>query len=682
LSNDDTHLRPGDEHPPRGEFSSGIGPKEDAGPKIRHFGNSLAGKAASEYRYAIARDLLKLSLLLGALLLSITLGFVLFLRWGDVPIIYVSCLAYAIVVVLYFSRPMPPQGLYGFFIAVLSLVGSFLIADHGNVSAGLAWFCATVAVASIFYGIKGGIAICAAETAILAAIGIAQYARLLSWHEDSLTYLITSIDAVGLGVFVSIAQTRLIVSLDSSMDARGRLTSELGEWQAELAREAAIRHNAELRADFLESHDPLTRLLNRDSFEIELAKAVEVAAARGRILGIMSVGIDRLHRVAEAHGPEGADTVLAEAAARLAHSFRDDDIVARHGGDDFLVLLSDVKNPEDAKAIIDKSKQAFDRSFPVQGSEIGLSASFGLALYPNDGKRADMLIRASEVALHLAKDDGPGSYRLYDAALHARLIERSRIEHELLGALHSGAFIPWYQPKVDGRGRIVGAEALARWQLPEGGIRLPADFIDAAERTGFIDDLGRNMLAQACANAAAWARAGLDPVPVSVNLSPFQFRNDGLVMDVRSILIATGLSPSRLDLEITESGIMEDQSRAIEKLAEFKALGCSISIDDFGTGYSSFATLRDFPVDNVKLPQSFVEPLPGDARASTIASAVIDLAHRLHFSVVAEGVENTAQFGWLGMARCDQYQGFLFSPPIPELDFEHALARGFYTALE
>jgi diguanylate cyclase (GGDEF)-like protein len=407
-----------------------------------------------------------------------------------------------------------------------------------------------------------------------------------------------------------------------------------------------------------------------------------MAAGRGRILGVMTVGIDRFKRVGETHGPGGGDALLIETAGRLSHAFRDDDLAARSGGDIFLVLLSDVKSPEDAKSIIDKSRLAFDRSFSVGGSDIALSASFGLALYPNDGKRADVLIRASEAALQLAKEDGPGSFRLYDASLHAHLIAQARIEGELRGALRTGAFLPWYQPKVDILGRIVGVEALARWLLPEGVFRQPADFIQTAERSGFISELGRIVLAKACASAAAWDRAGLDPIPISVNVSPYQFRSDELVKDIRRILSVTGLPASRLDLEITESGIMADETNAIDKLAELKALGCSISIDDFGTGYSSFAALRDYPVDSVKLPQSFVEPLPCDLRASTITGAVIDLAHQLHFSVVAEGVENAAQFAWLGKACCDQYQGFLFSPPLSEDKFRIALAGGLAAAIE
>jgi diguanylate cyclase (GGDEF)-like protein len=633
-----------------------------------------------EYQQEIAFGLLRAGTVGGAILLVPSLVYA-FGR-GNGILALVVCLAYAAVVSLRLLPSVPPRALYASIVAILFCLGILILADDGGLSSGAAWLCSSAALAAVFFGLAGSVAACGAQVATLAIIGLSRSFEGRLSGDGVLAYVISSMGAIGMSVLVGFALAYLIRGMRRSIAARGRLASELNARQAGLMVEAAGRHDAELRADFLESHDPLTRLLNRDSLALALAQAIEIAAGRGRILGVMAIGIDRFKRVGETHGPGAGDALLIEAASRLARSFRDDDFVARSGGDVFLVILSDVKSPEDAKAIIDKSRQAFDRSFSIDGSEIGLSASFGLALYPNDGLRADALIRASEAALHLAKADGPGSYRIYDAILHARLIAQAKIEQDIRGALRSGAFLPWFQPKVDIRGGIVGVEALARWLLPEGALRQPAEFIQTAERSGFIGELGRAVLAKACASAAAWERACLDPIPVSVNLSPFQFRGQDLVKDIRHILSATGLPASRLDLEITESGIMEDEANAIEKLAELKALGCSISIDDFGAGYSSFATLRDYPVDSVKLPQSFVEPLPDDIRASTIAGAVIDLAHKLRFSVVAEGVENAAQFAWLGAASCDQYQGYLFSPPLSEDKFRAALAGGLAAAVE
>ena len=650
---DDARICPGDENHPRGIH---------------------LGELTDNFRLRIARSLLRLCFLLGVVFLVPSLIFA--LRSGDFGFLIVCSVSYFAIVVLYLNRSILGKTLYISLVSLVFFLGGYLLFRFGNVSTGETWICVATILSVVFFGLRGAIYACIAQALVFLAVGLAETAGLLSWRENSLLFSLFAFEGIGLGVIASIAQFSLIQGLRRSIETRGRLITALRQRKSELRREAAGRHDAELRAEFLESHDPLTRLPNRESFELDVARAIEVAARRGRLLGVMAVGIDRFKRVGEIHGPGAGDAILIESAGRLARSFRIDDVVARSGGDVFLVLLSEVKDPDDAKEIIDKSRRAFDRSFSIGGIEIGLSASFGLALYPTDGTRPETLIRASEAALHLSKDDGPGSYRLYDAALHSRLIANSLIEHELKGALRSESFLPWFQPKVDILGRIVGVEALARWRLPEGGMRQPSDFIGAAERSGFIGELGRIVLAKACASAASWERKGFSPIPISVNLSPFQFRSDSIVKDVRAILSATGLSSSRLDLEITESGIMKNGADAIEKLAELKALGCSISIDDFGTGYSSFATLRDFPVDCVKLPQSFVEPLPCDRRATTIAGAVIDLAHRLRFSVVAEGVENGDQFAWLSEANCDQYQGFLFARPMPEASFETALAIG------
>jgi diguanylate cyclase (GGDEF)-like protein len=634
-----------------------------------------------EQRREIADRLLHISVIGGGILLVPTIAFAFF--GGKTAFAIAGSCAYLFLVALRIASPLRFKALGAALVTIFFALGAFLIAEGEVYSSGAAWLVSSASLATVFFGFRGGLATAGAQALAMLCVCALRFTGVALGTSGFVPYIVASANSVGLSLLVSLAQANLAGGMARSIASRGRLARDLSARQAELAREAAGRRDAESRAVFLESHDPLTRLMNRDSFELSLCRAIEAAEGRGKILGVMSIGIDRFARIGQAHGPGAADAILIEAAARLARSFRDGDLVARTENDVFLVLLADVKDPDDARAIIDKTRQAFDRSFSVEGSEIGLSASFGLSLFPGDCRKATDLIRASEVALHLAKDDGPGSFRLYDAKLHARIIERGLIEQELRGALREGAFLPWFQPKVDFSGRIVGAEALARWVLPQGGFRQPSDFIQAAEKAGYIGDLGRLVLYKSCSSAAAWERAGLDPIPVSVNLSPYQFRSDDLVKDVRGILSSTGLSASRLDLEITESGIMDaDGDAAIEKLAELKALGCSISIDDFGTGYSSFSALRDFPVDCVKLPQSFVAPLPDDPRASAIASAVIDLAHRLRFSVVAEGVENADQFAWLGAARCDQYQGFLFSPPIPAGEFSDALARGLVAAVE
>ena len=622
-----------------------------------------------DYKQGLSLGFRRLGVPIGAVLLIPSL--ILALGQGDALSIDTGCATFALLLafrICPIQKPIVFQFLIVFFLAI---VGSFHIIYAGIVSPGPLWLCLATVIATVFFGLLGGMAVCSVEVIDIAAIVIAGKIA----EGEALSVIGLALNTVGISLLIAVGQAYLMKAMSRSVEAHNKLVSEL-------ERESAGRHDAETRADFLETHDQLTRLPNRESFELELDRAIMVAAARGRILGVMTIGLDRFKRISEARGPAAGDAILAAAALRLGRAFRDDDFVARSGGDIFVVLLSDMKSPDDARSIIAKARAIFDRSFSIPGAEIGLSASFGLAFYPSDEREASALIRQSEVALHLAKENGPGSFRLYDASLNAHIVEESLIEHEMRGALLTDAFLPWYQPKVDLLGRIVGVEALARWALPEGGIRQPGQFIQTAESSGCIYELGRIVLAKACASAVAWERAGLEPIPVSVNLSPYQFRSDELVKDVRAILSASGLAPSRLDLEITESGIMEDSGKAIEKLAELKALGCSISIDDFGTGYSSFSALRDFPVDCLKLPQAFVDPLPSDVRASAIAQAVIDLAHQLNFSVVAEGVETRAQFSWLGAARCDQYQGFLFSRPLPEVAFGAALAGGLELAVE
>jgi diguanylate cyclase (GGDEF)-like protein len=392
---------------------------------------------------------------------------------------------------------------------------------------------------------------------------------------------------------------------------------------------------------------------------------------------VLVVGLDRFGRVNESYGHVVGDAVLVRVAEALRDVFREDDVLGRLGNDLFAVLCTDVKRSDDVIELIEKANKALATPIDANGVPIRVSASIGLALFPNDGSEAEDLLLAAEAALRLAKESGPGSYRLFDAVFNRQLLDRLQLEEELDRAIRSGAIEPWYQPKVDAAGRIVGVEALARWSLPDGSIRQPDVFIPIAERCGSIVEMGRAILEKSCLDAVSWRRAGLAPIPVSVNLSPFQFKSPRLYEDICGALDRSGLEPWRLELEITESGIESVAEGAVARLNELKSLGISLAIDDFGTGASSISRLRDYPVDAVKIPKSFVDPLPLDGRASTIARAVIDLAHNLEFNVVAEGVETRRQFAWLHDASCDSFQGYFFSRPLRGADFMIALASGF-----
>jgi len=442
-------------------------------------------------------------------------------------------------------------------------------------------------------------------------------------------------------------------------------------------RDLTSQKEAEAKAEFFEHYDQLTLLPNRESFMHEAERAVTIARNRNRVFGVMAIGLDRFKRINDLYGTEAGDRVLKIAAQAIRGAFRNDDIVARYRGDKFFALFPDIRSQEHIKEIIAKAEAAFDQVIRLDlGEEIKLSASIGVALYPNDARNAEDLARNAETALYMAKESGRDRYRLFDAKLNGEILERQKIESALNNAISDKALLPYFQPKVDRNGFIVGAEALVRWKHPSGEIKSPGYFMDVAEKSGSIDSIGQLMLRMTCDMAASWANQGLPQVPVSINLSPRQFGRDDLIEGIKHVLKASGLDPRLLEFEITESGIMENEREGIRKLLELKELGASISIDDFGTGYSSFSKLKDYPIDTVKIDKSFIDPLPDDKRASIIASAIVDLAHTLSFTVVAEGVENAAQLGFLESIFCDAFQGYLFSRPVSEDDFKSLLRAG------
>ncbi|MGO8694891.1 MAG: putative bifunctional diguanylate cyclase/phosphodiesterase [Rectinemataceae bacterium] len=637
--------------------------------------NDAFGQRDEEaYRATIARRILLAGLVLGTILIFPTV-FIAF-RNADHSLMVFDGSVYFAFVVVALIRKLSSRLLYVSLVGLGGILGLFLALHYESGGTGDVWMLTAAVLATLFFGGKGGLLACLLMSAAYGASLLAGCLGFLAWRPHPASYALHGLNVVGLSSLSCFAIARLLEGLHGAIKIQRSLSNQLRHRQRELEQAAVERVTAEKKAEYLQNYDRLTSLPNRDSFRRELERALAGAERRGAILAIMAIGLDRFRRLNEARGSAAADAILTEVAVRLSRGFRQGDFVGRVSDDTFVVFFTDIKNQEDVSAIIEKGRRVFDRSFSAAGVDLAVSASFGIALYPNDGRKAEDLMRAAESALHTAKDEGPGSYRVFDAVLYARLLDRLTVEHEIGEGVRRGAFEPWFQPKVDCLGRVIGAEALARWNLSDGGLRLPSDFIEVAERSGRIAELGRMVLHKTCLRAAAWGRSGLTTIPVSVNLSPFQFKSDGLVREIRDIIVDTGLEPYRLDLELTESGLMGNEHDAIEKLAELKAIGIRVSIDDFGTGYSSFAMLKDFPVDTVKLPKSFVEPLPGDIRASMVAEAVIDLAHNLHFTVVAEGVETFDQFIWLDHARCDHYQGYLFSPPLAPREFEDLLAKG------
>lgn len=442
-------------------------------------------------------------------------------------------------------------------------------------------------------------------------------------------------------------------------------------------RDLTRQKKAEERALFYEYFDPLTNLPNRESFIRDVEKNITIATKRDRVFGVMALGLDRFKYINDMYGTKVGDEVLKRSAEALRGSFRNDDIVSRYRGDKFFMLFPEIKSQDHIKEIISKARTAFLDPINIGlGQELRLSASMGVAFFPNDGKEAVELVRNAETAMYLAKDSGRDGYRLFDASLDKEILERQHIENDLDEAICERRFVPYFQPKVDRDGFIVGAEALVRWVLPNGDIKGPASFIEVAERSGYIDRIGAIVILKTCKLAAEWSAAGLADVPISINLSPRQFGQELLVEEITGIIESSGVDPRRLEFEITESGIMTNERESISKLLRLKDLGVTISIDDFGTGYSSFSKLKDYPVDTVKMDKSFIDPLPEDRRAAIIASAIVDLAHTLSFTVVAEGVETHAQLNFLDTIFCDQFQGYLFSRPVPADEFRRLLSEG------
>ncbi len=555
--------------------------------------------------------------------------------------------------------------------------GIFLFAYRGPASAGQSWLGASVVLAALLFGFGGGLL--ASLFVGLSLVGVARAAGLgvLPWSMETSALHLLILNIVCIALLTSLAGAALVRSLRLALGASERLRADLAERGAALERAAAERTSAEEKAAFYRDYDEGSGLPNREFFMRELSRSLASAGRRDRLLALLAIGTDRMGRVYDEFGQEAGAEALRGAAGALKAAFREDDLVARFRDDLFFVLCADVKSVVDANGLVGKARAAFERPFPTQGGPIALTANLGVSLYPHDGRDAEELARTAAAALRLAEGDGPGSYRFFDASIHGGLVARLRYERDLEAAIREERLEPWFQPKVDKLGRIVGAEALARWPLPDGSLRLPGEFVPVSERAGFVDRLGALVLKKACEAIAAWDAAGLRAVPIAVNLSPLQLRRPALAGELGDIIAASGVDPSRLELEITESGMAGVEDGAAGMLRELRGLGLRLAIDDFGTGASGIARLKDYPVDVIKLPKEFVDPLPGDQRAATVARAIIELSHELDYRVVAEGVESRSQFDWLRGARCDSFQGYLFAPPLAADDFGSALASGF-----
>ena len=432
-------------------------------------------------------------------------------------------------------------------------------------------------------------------------------------------------------------------------------------------RDQRERLRTEARLHSLAYSDALTGMANRTRFFELLATQTAQQNERDIRFAVLMIDLDRFKPVNDMLGHAVGDLVLQMVGDRLSSVLQDDDVIARLGGDEFAVLRLDVDDDGTAESLAARIVAAMEaRPFLYAGQELRLGASIGVAVAGRDGKDPTELMRNADLALYAAKADGRGIYRRYDVAFDEKARERRALEQGLRTAIAAGQLELHYQPLVDAAsGRIISAEALVRWRHPERGLIPPTDFIGLAEETGLILPLGEWVLRTACAEAASWPKG----MSVAVNLSPAQFTDRSLVAMIEQALAAGPLPAERLELEITEGVLLSDEKGTLDTLRQLRALGTRISMDDFGTGYSSLSYLRKFPFDKIKIDQSFVRQLPGDAESAAIVRAIITMGNCLGMSTTVEGVETAEQFDFSVLEGCDTIQGYHVSKPLPSAAF-------------
>jgi diguanylate cyclase (GGDEF)-like protein/PAS domain S-box-containing protein len=420
-----------------------------------------------------------------------------------------------------------------------------------------------------------------------------------------------------------------------------------------------------LEISHLAQHDSLTDLPNRLLFKDRLTQAISMAVRQNKQLAVLFVDLDQFKKINDSLGHAIGDMLLQSVARRLVACVRRADTVSRLGGDEFVILLSQVEHEQDAAFSARKILRALATPHIVDNKRLDINASIGVSTYPSDGSVPEILMNKADVAMYEAKQKGRNNYQFFRPDMDARVAERKLLEGDLRAALGRTEFLLHYQPKFNLQtGQITGFEALIRWLHPQQGLLNPGQFVPIAEECGLILSIGRWVLLEACKQAKIWSDSGLGFVPMAVNVSAAEFADKDFLSGVRAALIATGLAPSNLELELTESVLMQDAESAVRTLVALKAMGVQLAIDDFGTGYSSFTYLRRFPVNALKLHQSFVHEITEDPADATIVSAMINIGTSLNQRVIAEGVETLAQLKFLQRHGCGEGQGYYFSAPV------------------
>jgi diguanylate cyclase (GGDEF)-like protein len=510
---------------------------------------------------------------------------------------------------------------------------------------------------------KGGIDVVLLDLGLPDSQGLATFATVYAQVSEIPIVVLTGIDDEKHGV-EAVQQGAQDYLVKGQVD---------GDTLLRTIRYAIERKRSQQRIHYLAYYDSLTSLPNRRLFHDRLSQSLALARRYNRVLAVLFFDLDHFKTVNDTLGHPVGDLLLQTVAERLS-CLRASDTIARLGGDEFAILLPEITLAEDVSAVAEKILVALKPPFAIGGNELFTSTSMGISIYPNDGEDPETLMKNVDIAMYRAKQEGGNNYQLYSPALGAKVAERMALANRLRQALEREEFVLHYQPQVDlSSGHIVGVEALLRWRHPDLGLVAAAQFIHVAEDSGLIVPIGEWVLRSACAQMQTWHAAGLTQLSGAVNLSNGQFRQNNLLETVTRTLKDTGLDPNYLVLELTERTIMENADAAIGVLRELHARGIQISLDDFGTGHCSLSCLKSFPVDNLKIDQSFICGIPSNPDDAVITRTVIAMAHGLSLNVIAEGVETAEQLAFLRKHRCDQFQGYYFSQPVSAEAFTQLL---------
>jgi len=491
--------------------------------------------------------------------------------------------------------------------------------------------------------------------------------------------------AIGENMAVGLATNSVLIRRDGSESAIEDSAAPIHNLDGQVTGAVIVCHDVtESRAMALEmahlaQHDFLTGLPNRLLLTERFSYAISLAQRHKKQVGLMFLDLDNFKHINDSLGHAVGDLLLQSVANRLVECVRTTDTVCRQGGDEFVILLAEIGKPQDAAHVAETLRAALTLPHLIDGHELHVSLSIGISVFPDDGTNVDTLMQNADTAMYHAKASGRNNYQFFKPEMNARAVRRLFVENRLRRALKQTEFLLHYQPKIDlASGAMTGAEALIRWQDPELGLVMPGQFVSIAEESGLVVPIGQWVLREACRQVQAWLDSGFQAVPVAVNISALEFRHKDFLDNVALILKETGLAPHYLELELTESILMHDAESSVSVLQSLKAMGVQLAIDDFGTGYSSLSYLKRFPIDTLKIDQSFVRDIVTDVDDATIVAAVIGMGKNLKLRVIAEGVETHEQLAFLQARHCGEGQGFHFSPPLSAEAFGRFLDTSSY----